>query len=172
MGVAVDVVWVVVAIGLAYLAGLASRPLLDRGAHAVATFVRRRRAAQHEILEELNGLLPELQKAGEASRDAITYRRCLELNLEVIEVRDRLRSGRIRNRVALYQDDLMRLVDLTRQEADEQGAPAMPEGADETGEGSGEVALKRVYALLRARQEAWEALAQALSSISGELRRL
>lgn len=162
----VGFVAVVALVVAAFAAGAATRPWLDRLGRRLRMLGDRRHAVQRDELEQLIGLLPDLQKAGEASRDAAAYRRCLDLNLQVIASRDRLTSRRIRNRVEQFQDELMRLSDLSRAEADREGASSDSE------EASGEEALKRVYVLLKARQDAWEALAQALSSISGELRRL
>jgi hypothetical protein len=163
---AVDVLWLVVAVGAAYLVGVASRPLLERAVSQVRIWVGRRRASQREVLEELQRLLPELQKAAEASGDLDAYRRCLSLNLEVIEVRDRLATMRVREVVDRYQHDALELAELIRGEADRGSL------VDDAGEVSGEQALGRVHSMLLARQAAWESLAHVLARVSGELRRL
>jgi hypothetical protein len=163
---AIDVVWLAVGIGLAYLAGLTSRPLIDRAVAKVALWVNRRRASQREVLEEMQRLLPELQRTAEGSSDPEAYRHCLSLNLEVIELRDRVAKPRIREVVERYQHDALEVAELTHGESER--GPLM----DDAGEVSGVQALGRVHSLLVARQMAWESMAQVLARISGELRRL
>lgn len=157
---------VALAVVVAYVAGVASRPPLDRAVTAIALWARRRRASQHEVLAELQGLLLELEKAAEASADPEAYRRCLSLNLEVIAVRDRIAKARVREVVERYQRDTLELAELVRGEA-ERGPLT-----SEAGEVSGEQALERVHSLLLARQAAWESLAHVLARVSGELRRM
>lgn len=162
----VDIALAAAAVGLAYVAGVASRPALERVRSAVVVWVRRRRSSQREVLAELQALLPELQKAAEASGDPDAYRRCLRLNLEAIEVRGQIASARVRDVVERYQHDALELAERIRGEAERR-----PLVGDE-GEVSGEQALGRVHSLLVARQAAWESLAQVLARVSGELRRL
>jgi heme exporter protein D len=163
---AVDIVWLAVGVGLAYLAGMATRPVIDRATTRLHVWVNRRRASQREVLEAVQRLLPELQKAAEASADADGYRHCLSLNLEAIGLRDRIATPRIREAVERYQHDALDVAEFLRGETERGPLVGV------AGEVSGESALGRVHSLLVARQAAWESLAQVLARISGELRRL
>jgi hypothetical protein len=150
---------------VAYLAGAVTLPAVHAVSDRVGRRLRRHRAARREDLEELRGLLPDLQKAAEASGEAGGDRRFLDLNTELVIARDRVPSRAIREAVERYQHQAMNLVEANRAEA--KRAPLL----DQRGDVSGGDALGRMVAALKVRQDAWTALSEALTSVSEELRR-
>ena len=159
------VIGVISLVVLAYVAGLATRPLSRVLVDWVNDHSTDRRASQMKALSDLHQLLLELQKSSEAVGDSTGYRRYMDTNLQLVVARDHIASRRVRDVVRQCQHDVQDLVESMREEA------ARPPLVDEAGEVSGEEALGRVHSVLVARQHAWTGLAKALDSVSEELRR-
>jgi hypothetical protein len=151
---------------VAYLAGTVTLPLVHVASDKLAGRAHKRRSDRREDIEELRDLLPDLQKAAEASGDTAADRRFLDLNTEVVIARDRVASKEIRDAVEAYQHNAMSLVEFRQTEA------SRPPLLDERGDVSGQDALGRMFAALKARQDAFTALSDAMTAISDELRRL
>jgi hypothetical protein len=151
---------------LAYLAGTVTLPIVHLVSDKLQGRVHKRRSHRREEIETLRDLLPDLQKAAEASGDPAADRRFLDLNTEVVIARDRVASKSIRDAVEIYQHHAVGLVEFRQQEA------ARPPLLDDRGGVSGQDALGRMFAALKARQDAFTALSDAMSAMSDELRRL
>lgn len=151
---------------LAYLAGTVTLPLVHLASDKLAGRVHKRRSHKREDIEELRELLPELQKAAESSGEPTADRRFLDLNTEVLIARDRVASKDVRDAVEAYQHFAVGLVEFRQAEV------KRPPLLDERGDVSGQEALGRMFAALKARQDAFTALSDAMNAISDELRRL
>ena len=102
---------------LAYVAGLATPPVVGAVSVRLRERAAERRGDQAEVLGGLQGLLVDLQQAAEATLSPGGDRRFLDANLELSTARDRIASRAIRRQVEQYQDAVMNLVELDREEA-------------------------------------------------------
>ncbi len=153
-------------VALAYVAGLATRPVSRVVSARAKRLASRRRADQRQLLQELPQLLPELQKAAESAGDAMAYERYLDLDHRVAEARNRIASPQVRDQIRRYQNRVADLAQFHREDA------ARPPLLEESGEVDGAQAMGRVHAALTARKDAYVGLSRALSGISEEIRRL